>query len=136
MTEAQAQRTRFLAQALGPFLVFVAAIIFMRYETLTDVLPMFINEAPLMLVTGVFTLFTGCLLFAAHHHFNSPAAIAVSLLALIFIARGAALTVVPDFVVDVATHVAQTPVIMLGLTAVSALIGVWLTFVGWIAKTV
>jgi uncharacterized protein YjeT (DUF2065 family) len=134
MTEEQAQRTGLLARALGPFLLLLALIIFARYETLPAVLPPFAQEAPLILVTGVFTLLFGCLMFAAHHHFNAPSAFAVSVLALIFIVRGISLALVPDLVIAMATQVARVPVIMLGVTTVFGLIGAWLTFVGWFAK--
>jgi hypothetical protein len=136
MTEAQAARTRFMAQALGPILIAVAAAIFARYETLPLLLPAFIQDAPLIFVTGVFTLTAGFFLLAAHHHFGSPAAIVCTLVAVVFILRGLSLAIVPGLVIGIATHVARTPVILLGGTAIAALVGAWLTFVGWFGKSV
>jgi len=134
MTEQEAQRTGLLARALGPFLLLLALTIFMRYETITLVIPTFARDGTLILVTGVVTLFTGCLMFAAHHHFKTSAAIAISLLALIFIIRGATLALIPDLVIGVATQIARMPIVFLGFTTVFAVIGAWLTFVGWFAK--
>lgn len=134
MTEQQAKRTGLLARALGPFLLLLALTIFMRYESITLVIPTFAQDGTLILVTGVFTLLIGCLMFAVHHHFNAPAAIAVSVLALIFIVRGASLALIPDVVIGIAAQIARLPIVFLGFTTIFAVIGAWLTFVGWFAK--
>jgi hypothetical protein len=134
MTQQQAERTGLLSRALGPFLFLLALTIFMRYETITLVIPSFAQDGTLILVTGVFTLLVGCLMFAAHHHFNAPAAIAVSVLALIFIIRGASLALMPDVVIGMATQVSRMPVVFLGFTTAFAVVGAWLKFVGWFAK--
>lgn len=134
MTESQAARTRFMSQALGPILIAVAATIFARYETLALILPTFTQSAPLILVTGVFTCIAGFFMLAAHHHFGSAAAIACTVLAIVFILRGLSLAIIPDAVIGFATHVSRVPVAMLGVTALTGLVGVWLTFVGWFAK--
>ena len=136
MTEAQAARTRFMSQALGPILIAVAVTIFARYETLTLILPTFTQAAPLILVTGVFTFIAGFFMLAAHHHFGSAAAIACTVLAIVFILRGLSLAIMPDTVIGFATQVSRVPVVMLGITALTGLVGVWLTFVGWFAKSV
>jgi len=136
MTEALAARTRFMAQALGPILLAVATSIFARYETLPLLLPAFIQDTPLLFATGVFTLIIGFFILAAHHHFGSPAAIACTLIAVNFILRGLSLAIVPDLVIGVATHVARTPIVLLGATTIAALVGAWLTFVGWFGKSV
>lgn len=136
MTEAQATRTRFMSQALGPILIAVAIVIFARYETLPMLLPTFTQQAPLILVTGVFTFIAGFFMLAAHHHFGSPAAIACTILAVIFIVRGLTLALIPDTVIGFATQIARVPVVLLGVTLLTGLVGVWLTFVGWFAKSV
>ena len=46
---------------------------------------------PLTFITGVFTLICGLTLFAAHHHWTSPPAIAITFLALLTMLRGVAL---------------------------------------------
>jgi hypothetical protein len=134
MTEAEARATRFCARVVGPFLILLAITIFARYETLPILLPSLMQNAPLVLVTGFWTAMIGLVFFAAHHHFGSPAAIALSILALMLIARGAMLMIFPEAIIAVAAQVTRVPPVMLGATTIAALIGAWLTFVGWVAK--
>lgn len=135
MSETQQARTRLFAQALGPFLILVALMVFQHYETLPLLLPAFRQDAPLMMVTGTFTVCAGMFLLAAHHHFGSPAAIGVTVLAIIFVLRGAMVMLAPDVVLGMATQVARNPLILLGFTTIALLVGAWLTFVGWFSKT-
>ena len=136
MTEAQAATTRFLARAAGPTLIIIALAIFTRYETLPLIIPNFATDPPLLLVTCGFTVILGMTMLAAHHHLGSPAAIALTAIAVLIVIRGAMLGIMPDTVVSLATAVARNPIILLGVVLVSALLGAWLSFVGWFAKQV
>ena len=133
MSEAQAAATRFSARVAGPFLVVLAVMIFLRYETFPEFLPLIMDDAPLVLVTGLFTLVLGLVWFAAHHHFGSAAAIVVTILAALTVIRGAVLMLAPQAIFGVADNVSRNPPIMLVTTTVSLLLGAWLTYVGWFA---
>lgn len=133
MSEAQAAATRFSARVAGPFLVVLAVMIFLRYETFPEFLPLIMDDAPLVLVTGLFTLVLGLVWFAAHHHFGSAAAIVVTILAALTAIRGAVLMLAPQAIFGVADNVSRNPPIMLVTTTVSLLLGAWLTYVGWFA---
>jgi hypothetical protein len=136
MTESQAATTRFCARVAGPFLIVLALMIFARYETFPMLLPAVMGNAPLVLVTGLFTLILGLTLFTAHHHIDTAPAIAITVIALILIVRGATLSLFPEAMISISTHVARVPPILLGATLIAFIVGLWLTFVGWIAKKV
>lgn len=134
MTEAQAATTRFCARVAGPFLIVLALMIFARYETFPMLLPALMQNAPLILVTGLFTLILGLTLFTAHHHLDTGPAIAITVLALILIVRGATLSLFPEAMISISTHVARAPLVLLGATVIAFLVGLWLTYAGWFAK--
>jgi hypothetical protein len=136
MTEAQAASTRFLARATGPILILIAVAMFARYETLPEIVPQFAQDETLLLVTCAFTVITGVVMLTAHHHFGSPAAIVLTILAWLIVLRGAMLGVMPGTTVELAAAVAQAPTILLGVVVVAAALGAWLSFVGWFAKSV
>ncbi len=136
MTDAQTDTTRFCARVVGPFLILLAITIFTRYETLPMLLPSLMQNAPLVLVTGFWTAMIGLVFFAAHHHFSSPAAIVLTILALMLIVRGALLMIFPEAIITIAAQVTRVPPIMLATTALALLAGLWLTYVGWLAKRV
>ena len=92
------------------------------------------NSRPLTFITGVFTLICGLTLFAAHHHWTSPPAIAITLLAVLTIIRGVTLLFAPSFLTGlVHTFLNLGPGALIA-GAVALIIGAWLTFVGWFAK--
>jgi len=136
MNEAQAATTRFCARVAGPFLIVVALMILSRADTFPMLLPTMMQDAPLVMITGVWTLLLGLIFYAAHHHLGSPAAIALTVLALVVVVRGAMLMVLPETLITIAGQVGQVPPIMMGLTALLGLVGLWLTYVGWMAKKV
>lgn len=135
MTQAEANATRFCARVAGPFLILLSITVFLRYETLPMLLPSLMQDAPLVLITGIWTLMIGIIFFTAHHHFSSAPAIVLTILAIMLIVRGALLMVFPEPLITMAAYMTQAPLVMLIATAVALLLGLWLSFVGWIAKS-
>jgi len=136
VTEAQAATTRFCARVVGPALVLASLMVFMRYETLPMLLPSLMQDAPLVFVTGTWTSILGLIFFAAHHHFGSPAAIALTALAATLVLRGALLLLAPETLIIVAGMFVRAPPVMYAVVALTFLLGVWLAYVGWFAKKV
>lgn len=136
MNDAQAAATRFCARVAGPFLIVIGLMIFSRYETFPMLMPTMMQDAPLVMITGIWTLMIGLIFYAAHHHLGSPAATLLTVLALMAIVRGAMLMVMPEVLINIAGQVADTQPVLLAITLVLAAIGAWLSYVGWFAKNV
>ena len=93
----------------------------------------FFENAALVWVTGCMPL-GGLLIIAHHQYWSSLAAILISLLGWFVALRGVTLLVAPQlFERAAAAAKNMTPIVQLGF-GVLVLIGLWLTFVGWIAK--
>jgi hypothetical protein len=134
MTDSQAATTRFCARVIGPLMLIIGAIVIARFNELALLIPSLLQDGPLMFVTGLFTLIVGMVLFAAHHHWNNPTAILISLLGVLTIVRGIVLTAAPDLLASfAASMMSASPGPFTG-GAVALLIGAWLTFAGWFAK--
>ena len=134
MTEAQSTATRVIARIAGPYLIFVAIIMFSLYEQLPLIVPAFAHDKPLLLVTGAFTTILGLTMLTFHHHVNSIAAMVVTVVAVLVTLRGIMLGLTPEMVIGMTTQVARNPIIMLVATTLCALLGIYLTFVGWFSK--
>lgn len=135
MTEAQAATTRFCARVVGPLLVIVGAVVLARFDDMTLLIPGILGDGPLTFITGVFTLICGLVLIAAHHHWSSAPAIAISLLAVLTIVRGITLLFAPSFLTGlVYTFLNLGPGALIA-GAIALILGAWLTFVGWLAKS-
>jgi hypothetical protein len=134
MTEAQAATTKFCARVVGPLMVIVGAVVIARAGDLTMLIPAILQDGPLIFITGVFTLICGLVLIAAHHHWSSAAAIAISLLAVLTIVRGVVLLFAPSVLTGLAHQFLNLGPGAIAAGAVALLVGAWLSFVGWFAK--
>lgn len=127
-------RTKTAARILGPYLVVMAATLLVRAEDMTLLFPGFMQDGPLVFATGAFALIAGLTLVALHHHFTSPAAIAVSVIGIGAAVKAASLMIAPTIGAAL-THAFVSNVPMLTVAALLVLLlGLWLSFVGWIAK--
>jgi hypothetical protein len=136
MTESQAATTRFCARAIGPLMLIIGAVVIARLGDLALTLPAILQDGALAFITGIFTLICGCILLAAHHHWNSPAAVVISLLGVLTIVRGVSLMLMPNLIAGLANQALSLGSFGWIAGGVLALVGVWLTYVGWAAKRV
>jgi hypothetical protein len=133
MTEAQAA-TRFCARVIGPLMLIIGAIVLARFDDLVVMVPGVLQDAPLSFITGIFTLIVGLVLFAAHHHWNGVTAIIISLIGVLTVVRGVLLMTAPGLAADVAMTMMQAGPGAWIAGGVAILIGLWLTYAGWLAR--
>lgn len=136
MTEAQANTTRFCARVIGPLMLIIGAIVVLRFEDLMLMMPAILQDAALSFITGILVLVIGLVLVAAHHHWTSPVAIAVSLIGLLTVLRGVLLMLAPDMLAGFANQMLNTGAAPWIAGAIAILLGLWLTWAGWVAKSV
>ncbi|HEY2049471.1 MAG TPA: hypothetical protein VGH03_09015 [Caulobacteraceae bacterium] len=127
----QVIRTRTLARIVGPYLILMAVMLFVRDNALPTLLPSFMQDAPLVLASGAFTLMAGLAIIAAHHHWTRASAIVISLIGFVVAIKGASLMIAPTIGNELTAAVVRTPSILWVSAAVALLIGLWLSFVGW-----
>jgi len=93
----------------------------------------FANDA-LVWLTGGMLLLGGLLVIAQHQYWSSVAAILISLFGWFLALRGLTLLAAPQLLAHAAAAaLTMMPVVLIGFCAL-VLMGLWLTFVGWIAK--
>jgi len=132
-TTESAIRTRTLARILGPYLTVMGAVLLARGTDLTLILPAFMQDGALVFTTGAFTLMAGLTVVATHHHFTSLAAIVISLVGIVAVAKGASLMIAPDVGAAMTHAIAVNVAFLSGAAALLLLVGLWLSFVGWFA---
>ena len=125
------ESTRLAARVLGPFIAIAGAAGVLRRGELAAVIAAFQADPALTFVTGMLVLLAGLALVAVHQRWRTPAEIALSLVAWLFVLRGAFLIFAPDVVFALADNALRSTrlVVAAGLAAVAA--GVWLTLVGY-----
>ncbi|CDO87491.1 hypothetical protein AWC29_18990 [Mycobacterium triplex] len=129
-------RTRMFARAFGPFFLIVPSIIAVRASSQMPVLLHEFSTSPMwQWVLGAVLLMWGSVIIAFHQYWRSVAAVLVSLLGWFLAIRGILVLAIPD-VYDSAGKSLQENAIPLvrAIFGAIALVGLYLTYVGWIAK--
>ena len=127
-------RTRAFARVIGPFLVIVPGIIIIRAPGLGTILSAFFQNEALVWMMGALLFFCGLLIIAFHQYWSSPAAVMISLFGWFLALRGFILLAAPQLILRGATaSMDMIPAVRIGFS-ILVLIGLWLTYVGWLAK--
>ncbi|CPR10864.1 hypothetical protein BN971_02135 [Mycobacterium bohemicum DSM 44277] len=123
--------TRMFSRVLGPFLVIVDIVVIARASEMQSLLSQFEANSLWTLVAGAFILIFGLVVVAGHQYWHGAAAIMVSVLGWLITLRGLLLLTFPQMFVSVANSMIGAQGWWISLCAVLALVGVYLTYVGW-----
>ncbi len=127
-------RTRTFARIIGPYLVIVPGILAVRASDIASIFASFFQNPALIWIMGAWLLFSGLLIIAYHQYWSSAAAVTISLIGWFLAIRGLILLAVPDLIQRGAeTSMRMLPAVRTGF-AIFALIGLWLTYVGWVRR--
>ena len=132
-TESTA-RTCAFARVIGPWLAIVPSIIVVRTPELGTLASGFFENALLVWFAGGLLLFGGLLIIAFHQYWSSAAAILISLFGWFLALRGLVLLAAPQLIERAAAaSMGAISLVRIGFGAL-VLVGLYLTFVGWIAR--
>ena len=127
-------RTRYMARALGLFLLVFGIGVAMRAATLYLLIPAFFQDGALVFVTAVFGMALGAAMIAAHNRWSTLPAIIVSLFGWITFIRSAIILIAPVIVASIAANVARIQIFPVIAGLIAALMGAYLIFYGWFSK--
>lgn len=119
------------ARVLGPFLVIVDVAAVLRASDMRTLLSDFSANSAWPWMSGAFILIGGLVIVALHQHWHGPAAIIVSALGWLIVARAIFLLFFPDTFMSLADNMIGETVWLIVACGVAALIGAYLTYVGW-----
>ncbi|MGD9619309.1 MAG: hypothetical protein AB7G47_01930 [Mycolicibacterium sp.] len=130
-------RTRMFARAFGPFFAFVPALIVIRAGSEMPVLfHEFVTTPIWQWVLGAVLFLWGSVIIAFHQYWRTPAAVLVSLLGWFLAIRGFLVLGFPNIYNSVGASVEHAGVLAIRIIfGLLVLIGLYLTYVGWIAKS-
>nr|WP_231639715.1 hypothetical protein [Mycobacterium sp. Marseille-P9652] len=119
------------ARVLGPFLVIVDVTAVARASDMQTLLSQFEANSMWTFVTGAFVLLFGLIVVAGHPYWRGAPAIIVSALGWMIVLRGLMLVAFPRAFVWVADSLIGAEACGVSLCIVFALVGLYLTVVGW-----
>lgn len=135
--DRRSEPTRTLARVAGPLMLLSGVAVALRRDKMIAVIDGFAADPALSFVSGVFTLLIGLIIIALHQKWGSVTQVIVSLIGWLLALRGAVLLFAPEDMVALAHQVigqGATPIGVAG--AVMALIGLYLTLIGYARKIV
>ena len=130
--ESQA-RTRAFARVIGPWLIIVPGIIALRAPGMGPLASDFFKSDLFVWFAGALLLFAGLLIIAFHQYWSSVAAVMISLFGWILALRGLALMAATKLYERAAMSMDTIPLVRL-VFGVLVATGLYLTYVGWLAK--
>jgi hypothetical protein len=119
---------------MGPWFVIVPGIIALRAPDMGTLAAGFFENPLSVWFAGALLLFGGLLIIAFHQYWSSAAAVMISLLGWFLAIRGVVLLAAPGLIEHAAAASAHaTTLVRLGF-GILIVIGLYLTYVGWIAR--
>jgi hypothetical protein len=125
------QRTRSFARVMGPLLMVVPVVAVVRAADMRQLLAEFTVSDVWPWVTGSFILTAGIAIVAFHQIWRGTAAIIISVLGWLMVLRGIILLAFPGVFASVAQRMIGASGVWIAGFVVVALVGVYLTYVGW-----
>ncbi|MEM6108394.1 hypothetical protein AAHS21_19480 [Mycobacterium sp. 050272] len=129
-------RTRMFARAFGPFFLIVPSIVAFRATSQMPVLLDEFSRDPMwQWALGALLLMWGSVIVAFHQYWRSVAAVLVSLLGWFLAIRGILILAIPDVYDSAGKSLQENAIpVVRAIFGAIALVGLYLTYVGWIAK--
>lgn len=129
-------RTRAFARVIGPYVAIVTAVIVTRVPAMATgpfLREVFASDVNIWML-GTALLLGGLLILAHHQYWHNLAAVLISLFGWFLAFRGLLLIAAPQLIQrGAAAAVPNVLLVQIGFGCLS-LIGLYLTYVGWIAK--
>jgi hypothetical protein len=135
-TPESVARTRAFARVIGPFIALVVGALELRAGEMTKIGPLFFENAVIVWMTAALLVFVGIFIIGFHQYWRSSAAILISLFGWFLLMRGLVLLYAPQLMARAVNRAVGGDTVLyirLGFS-VMLLIGLWLTYVGWIAR--
>lgn len=139
VTSIDAQRrTEGFARVIGPYVVLFTGTYAIRLPEMMPVAQALFASVGLTFMLATLMIFGGLVIIGGHRHWRTPAAVVISLFGWFVGLRGLALMVAPSSVESAANTAVLSPGLLLTsriFFGLLALMGLWLTYVGWFQKT-
>lgn len=129
-------RTRAFARVLGPYLVVMTLAAVARGRQMPTLMSEFSASAAWFWVTGALALLIGLTIVASHTRWQGAPAIIVSLFGLLITAKGILLVALPQVSVSTAEFLLSRNGLWQALMVLMTLVGLYLTYVGWVPARV
>lgn len=126
--------SKFLSKILGIYLIIVSTAMFLHMDQFRNYATLLINDAPLMLVTGLFTLVLGILMVVSHNIWQWHWRVIITIFAWIALLKGASIIFYPQFMDKSTLLFLQNTTVVYIAAGFDFIIGILLSYFGFKKK--
>lgn len=123
--------SKFLGKVLGSYLIIVSVAMFVNMHQFLMYVHGLINDAPLMFVTGFFTLVLGLLMVISHNIWQWNWRVIITIFAWIALLKGASIIIHPQLIDKAAIAFMQNTQVAYITIGVDLVIGIVLCYFGF-----
>ncbi|MBL8536890.1 MAG: hypothetical protein JNM59_05755 [Hyphomonadaceae bacterium] len=127
--------TLVLARIVGPVFVLAGIMLITQPDRMLTALGGYLLNDSLLLLSAFMSLILGLCVITFHPRWDTVSGIFISLIGIVLAARGAVLILAPQLVHEAAMYITTQPHVFPIAGCAAALLGVWLTYVGYISGT-
>lgn len=123
--------SKFLAKVIGIYLVIVTLMMLTNMSQFLSNVNSLVNDAPLMFVTGFFTLILGILVVVSHNIWQWNWRVIITIFAWLALIKGAVMLVYPQLIDSVSYSFIQNTTIAYVTACVDLVLGLVLCYFGF-----
>lgn len=123
--------SKFLAKVIGIYFIIVSTAIFINFNQFSSYINNLLNDAPLMFVTGFFTLILGILMIVSHNIWQWNWRILITLVGWITLIKAISIIFYPQFIDKVSILFVQNVNFAYGAAAIDFILGLILCYCGF-----
>ncbi len=123
--------SKFVAKIIGIYLLIVSSAMLVNMHQFNSYVTSLINYAPLMFVTGFFTLIVGLLMVVSHNVWQWNWRVLITVIAWLTVIKGASLILCPQLIDKITIIYMQNVVIAYGAAGFDLILGAVLCYLGF-----
>ncbi|VVC75550.1 hypothetical protein AQUSIP_08400 [Aquicella siphonis] len=123
--------SRFLSKVLGIYLVIVSVALLVNLREFAGYVDALIRDAPLMFITGFFTLIIGIMMVVSHNIWKWDWRVIITILSWVILIKGASIILYPHFVDQLSILFVQNTLFAYAAGIVDFFLGLMLCYFGF-----
>lgn len=123
--------SKFISKVLGAYLIIISIVMMIDINTMLTFMTGFINDPPLVFITGIFTLLLGILLVATHNIWRWDWRLIITIIAWMVLLKGISVIAVPQFIDNLILLLIKNTYIYYISATIDLFLGILLSYFGF-----
>lgn len=126
--------SKFLAKAIGIYFIIICTAFFINMEKFLNLIQTLVNDAPLMFVTGFFTVILGILMVVGHNVWRFNWRVIITIIGWLILLKGASILLYPPYIQTITKIFIENAYFAFISLGTNFIVGLILLYYGFIHK--